>query len=360
MGDDVADKQALAASTPWQFGRLAWKAIFLRTWSEQGVDNAGLIAAGVAFYGFLSLIPLLGAMVLGFGMMASPETVGDLFAKLTQTLPPEAAKLIGEQLTAVIHTSAGKKGIGLIVALGLALFAARNGMGAIITALNVAYEENEKRGFIVLNLVALGMTTAAVVVALAAVGAIGMLSGIQALLPEASPLMLALGRIASYAVLGIVGALAAAALYRIAPSRKPARAVWLVPGAVLAGVGWLLLTLGFGFYASRFGNYNATYGSLSAVVVLLTWFWLSAYILILGAELNSECEHQTAFDSTTGKPRPLGERGAWVADHVAGEDASTEPPVSVPAPLPERTPHGAKPSIVVLLAAMAWVWWSET
>ena len=317
-GKKVAD-QDHTASSPWRMPRSGWVAVLRRTWAETGNDNIGLIAAGVAFYGFLALVPLLGAMVLSYGLVADPATVMADVRQLTAVMPADAAQLVGEQLMNVVQSSDGKKGLGLLIALGVALFGARNGAGAVITALNVAYEEEERRGFIKVNLLALGITAAAVLIAMVATVAIAALGKLQALVPGAPEVAVVAGKIASYLLLLAAGAGVAATLYRFGPSRAQARWVWLTPGSLLAAVGWLLLSLGFGIYVADFGNYNATYGSLSAVVVMLTWLYLSSYILVFGAELNAEFEHQTRADTTTGAPLPLGTRGSWVADHVAGD-----------------------------------------
>ena len=192
----------------------------------------------------------------------------------------------------VVKTSDGKKGLGLLLALALALFGARNGAGAIITSLNVAYEEHEKRGFVRLNLLALVMTAAAVLVAVVAMVAIAALGHLEELLPTLPGWVAVIGKVATYVVLALAGAAGAATLYRFGPSRDQAGWVWLTPGSVFTAIGWLLLTIGFGIYVAKVGNYNATYGSLGAIVVLLTWLYLSCYILIFGAELNSEFERQ--------------------------------------------------------------------
>ena len=301
MSDAV---DAVSGSPPGKPRKLdwpAWKAVALRTWKEAGDDNVGLVAAGVAFYGFLALVPLLGAIVLSYGIVAEPATVMRNMSQLTSVMPTDAAKLIGEQLMNVVKTSDGKKGLGLLLALALALFGARNGAGAIVTSLNIAYEEHEKRGFVKLNLLALAMTAAAVLVAVVAMIAIAALGHLQDLLPTLPAWVAAVGKIVTYLVLALAGAAGAATLYRFGPSRDQASWAWLTPGSVFSAVGWLLLTIGFGIYVAHFGNYNATYGSLGAVVVLLTWLYLSCYILIFGAELNSEFEHQTQPD-TRGKP----------------------------------------------------------
>ena len=328
----------------------AWRAVATRTWAETGSDNIGLIAAGVAFYGFLALVPLLGATVLVYGIVADPPTVMRDMTKLTSVMPADVAKLIGEQLMNVVKTSDGKKGLGLLIALALALFGARNGAGAIITALNVAYEEKETRSFIHVNLLALTMTTVAVIVAMLALTAITALGYLETLIPNAPDMLIAIGKIAVYALLMLAGAAGAATLYRYGPSRRRARWIWLTPGSLFAALMWLALTIGFGVYVANFGNYNATYGSLGTVVITLTWLYLSSYILLFGAELNAELEHQTARD-TTNTGAPLGKRGAWVADHVADDthaanEASEPRPIGVATPKPSRN-GSSMPSAII-------------
>ena len=312
-----------------------WKEILLRTVREAAKDNVGLAAAGVAFYAFLALVPLMGATVLTYGLVASPETVLKNMQSLTTVMPSDVAKLVGEQLMNVVQSSSGKKGLGLLIAIGVALFGARNAAGAIITALNIAYEEEEKRGFVKVTLLALMITAAGVVTALGAVAAIAVLRFLANFIPGAPPPLLMLIRITSGALILAGAAIAAATLYRYAPSRENAKWRWLTPGTLLSALGWLALSLAFGIYVSRFAHYGATYGSIGGVVGLLTLVYLSSYIFLFGAELNSEVEHQTAVDSTTGQSDPLGERGAWSADHVAsgvgdeGKEAEpSDPPTS--------------------------------
>ena len=320
-----------------------WKDVALRTWSEAGDDNVGLVAAGVAFYGFLALVPLLGAIVLSYGLVADPQTVIRNMQGLTSVMPADAAKLIGEQMMNVVQTSGGKKGFGLLLALALAVFGARGAAGSIVTALNIAYEEKEKRSFIVVNLLALGITAAGVLVAILAVIAIAALGHLEDLLPAAPDALVVIGKLLSYLALVLAGAAGAATLYRYGPSREQPRWVWLTPGSMLAAVLWMVLTIGFGIYVANFGDYNATYGSLGAVMVLLTWLYLSSYILLFGAELNAELEHQTAKDTTSGADAPVGERGAWVADHVA-DGAEPERRSEPIAPGPDATPVPTEPS----------------
>ncbi|UUR08737.1 YihY/virulence factor BrkB family protein [Sphingomonas glaciei] len=321
---DKADK-GRSADKPTDIPSSGWLEIAKRTWKEVGKDNVGIVAAGVAFYFFLALVPLLGATVLTYGLFAEPDMVVRQAQGLTAFLPEEAAKLVGEQLLNVVETSGGKKGFGLVAAIAVAFWGARNAAGAIVTSLNIAYQEEEKRGIVATTLLALAMTLGAVVLAGLVGAAVAILAAIGKLLPDVGPIGRFLTSAITFVMLGGVAASAAATLYRYGPSRENARWTWLTPGSIFFAVVWLLLTLAFGFYVRNFGSYGATYGALSSVVVLLTWLYLSSYVLIFGAELNSEVEHQTARDTTTGEDeQPLGARGAWSADHVAAGKDETD------------------------------------
>ena len=264
-------------------------------------------------------------IVLTYGIAADPRTVLSNVNSMTSVLPQDVAKLIGEQLMSVVQTSSGKKGLGLLFALAVALWGARNAATSLITALNIAYEEEETRSTIRVNLLALAITAGGVLMAVLAMLAITALGYLEKLFPELPGALLLLGKILSYFMLLLGAAAGAATLYRYAPNRRKAKWEWITAGSMFAAVIWLLLTFGFGFYVANFGSYNKTYGSLATVVILVTWLYLSAYVFLLGAELNSELEHQTAQDTTAGAPRPLGQRDAWSADHVAEGEQPSKP-----------------------------------
>ena len=268
-----------------------WKQVAARTWKRSSEHHIDLAAAGVAFYAFLALIPLLGATVLSYGLIADPATVLKNVQSLTAVMPAEAAKLVGEQLMAVVQTSGGKKGVGFGIALAIALFGARNAAGAVITGLNIAYERTESRSFIKVNLLALAITAGAVALAILAMVAVAALGHLEKLFPNLPEPLVTAGKLGSYVLLLLGAALGAAALYRYGPDRENANWAWITPGSSFASIGWILLTMAFGFYAAHFGDYGKTYGSLATVVVLLTWIYLSAYVFLLGAELNAELEH---------------------------------------------------------------------
>ena len=320
------DARGHDAASPWAIPAKGWKDIALRAWKEAGQDNISLVASGVAFCGVLAMVPMLGAVVLSYGLVATPETVMKNVQSLTSVMPTDAAKLIGEQLANVVTTSDGKKGFGLLLALAIALYGAMKGATALITSLNIAYDEEETRSFIRLNLIALAITAGAVLIAIFAIIAIAAMGSLDTLFPSAPAILLIAGKVVSYIVMAGIGAAAAATLYRYAPNRDEAKWTWLTPGSVLTTVLWLVVTLGFGFYVANFGSYDATYGSLGAAIVLLTWLYLSAYILLLGAEFNCELERQTMQDTTKGPSKSLGTRGAYAADTVAsGPDVAPHP-----------------------------------
>ncbi len=222
----------------------------------------------------LALVPALGALILGYGMFADPQTVAGHVRLLSENLPGAAAEIIGEQLRNVSEGADGAKGLGLLATVVIALFGARSGARALMTGLNIAFHAGEMRGFFRGNLLALAITAAGIV-GLVLVG-----SASAAVAALAGPL----GAAASFCFLALAATGGAALLYRYAPNRPSPEWHDIIPGAVLFAAGWLAATAGFAFYAANFGSYNATYGSLGAVVVLITWFYVSALMLLLGAE----------------------------------------------------------------------------
>jgi membrane protein len=325
----MVDKKGHQAASPIEMPGPAWKDIAARTYKRTWDDNVGLVSAGLAFYGFFALLSMIGLIVLVYGFIAEPRTVIEHMRSLTAVLPRDVALLIGQQLMTAVRSSEGTKGLGILLAGAVAIYGGTNGAAAAITALNIAYEEKEKRSLLRFYLLAVAMTIGALVVALAAIAATAAVAALQKLLPQAAPATVIAGKIAGYALLTLAAAAIAATLYRFGPSREEAQWRWITPGSMFAAITWLALTAVFGFYVSRFANYHASYGSLGAVVALLSWMYLSAYAFVFGAELNSEIEHQTAKDSTTGAPQPMGDRGAWAADNVATDATVQDRPEEV-------------------------------
>jgi membrane protein len=304
----------------------AWKEIARRTYKRTWDDNVALVSAGVAFYSFFALLSLLGLVVLAYGFVADPHTVVEDMRSLTAVLPRDVALLIGQQLMTSVQSSEGAKGLAILLAAAVAVYGGTNGAAAILTAMNIAYEEKEKRRLVRFYLIAFSMTLTALLLALLALAAAAAVAFFQARLPQAVPAAIIAGKLLGYVALTLIASAIAAILYRFGPSRENARWRWITPGSLFAAITWLVLTVAFGFYVSNFTDYRASYGSMGAVVALLTWMYLSAYAFMFGAELNSEIEHQTAKDSTTGSPEPMGQRGAWAADNVATDDTVQDRP----------------------------------
>lgn len=309
------DPHGRLADAPGDIPATGWKDVATRVRAELRDDHMGLVAAGVAFYGFLALVPALAAAVSVAGLLVSPARAEELVGDVAGALPSDARDLLASQLQAVTEQSNGSLSLTIVVSLALSLWAASGGMGHLVEAINVADDEQDDRGMVARKARALSLTVGAIVFVLVAFAAI-------ALLP---PALRSLGWpgwarwIAAAAVWPLLGAamvLALAVLYRVGPDRTAAKWRWVTWGAVIAVVVWIVASIGFQIYAGNFASYNETYGSLAAVVVLLMWLWLSSYAVLLGAEINAELEHQTARDSTVADGRPLGERGATMADTV--------------------------------------------
>ena len=325
-GRGIPDPKGHQAKSPWQMPKAAWNDIAGRTWQRTWDDNVGLVAAGVAFYGFFALLSLLAMIVLVYGLMADVQALVDTMRTLTAVLPDDVATLIGDQLVQAMKSSGGQKGLGIVIAFIVALYGGTNGASSIITALNIAYEEKEKRTLLRFYITAIVMTLSAVLLAVLALVGVTVAASLEHVAPDAGTSLVLVGKFVAYSLLILVAAAIAATLYRYGPSRESARWKWITPGSAFTAVTWLALTVLFGVWVTAVSDYSRTYGSLGAVVGLLTWMYLSAYVFLLGAELNSEIEHQTAKDSTTGRPEPLGERGAWAADNVATDDSVQDRP----------------------------------
>ena len=303
------------ATAPWQIPWSGWKDIFWRTYQQFGEDRLLAVAAGVVFYGLLALFPAITALVSLYGLFTNASTISQHISLVAGLLPAGGLEILEEQVSRITSKGDTKLGFASLFGLGLTLWSANAGMKAIIDALNVIYDEKEKRGFIKLNLISLTLTLGGMLAILLAIGAIVVL-----------PLLLSfvgLGGISEtllralrWPALLVVVILGLAVLYRFGPSRDEARWQWLSVGSVFAAITWLASSALLSWYLENFADYDATYGSLGAAIGLMMWMWLSAIVILFGAELNSEIEHQTARDSTVGLEKPLGERGAAMADTV--------------------------------------------
>jgi membrane protein len=303
------------ATSPWQMPWPAWKDILWRTYQQIGEDRLLAVAAGVVFYGLLALFPAVTALVSSYGLFTRPATIGEHLSFLSNMLPAGAFQIVQDQINRVVEKGDAKLSFGFLLGLGLALWSANAGMKAIIDALNVIYDEEEKRGFFKLNFVSLLLTLGGLVAILLAVGSIIVFPLILTRLGLGG-MTEALATILRWPILLVLVMLGLAVLYRYAPSRTEPKWQWISVGSVVATLLWIAGSGALSYYLANFGNYDATYGSLGAAIGLMTWMWMSSIVILLGAELNSEIEHQTAHDTTEGGQKPLGARGAAMADTV--------------------------------------------
>jgi membrane protein len=292
-----------------------WRDVLWRLWAQIGEDNVSIVAAGVAFYVMLALFPAITAFVSLFGLIADPGQVQEQFENLRGVIPDDAWSILNDQLTAVASAQSRNLGISALVGLVLALWSAGAGVRAMMTALNIAYHEREKRGFLRFYATAFLFTIGIALLGIISLGVIVIVPVLLNLI-ELGGIAQVLVRLLPWLVLAGFVAIALGFLYRYGASRAEPKTRWVSWGAILATVLWIGASLLFTIYVSNFGSYNETYGALGAVMVLLLWLWISAFIVLVGAELNAELEHQTERDTTTGRPKPRGERGAYVADHV--------------------------------------------
>src|SRR3954447_21929344 len=315
-GETSAERErGRSAVAPWRIPWQGWKDILIRTYEQFSEDRLLAVAAGVVFYGLLVLFPAITALVSSYALVAKPSTINQHLSMLSDVLPAGAFDIVKEQVARVLEKGNLRLGTAFATSLLLALWSANGGMKAIIDALNVVYDEKEKRGLIKLNLVSLSFTIG---------GVLAILTGgtLVILVPVAlqtigmktqTELLVRFGR---WPALAILLLLALAVLYRYGPSRRSPKWRWISVGSATATVTWIAGSALLSYYLSNFGHYDATYGSLGAAIALMMWMWMTTSVILFGAELNSEIEHQILTDSTTGAPKPLGDRGARMADTV--------------------------------------------
>ncbi|MFL5047837.1 MAG: YihY/virulence factor BrkB family protein [Xanthobacteraceae bacterium] len=304
-----------AADTPSEIPARGWKDILLRIYHNLSEHRVIAIAAGVTFYALLAIFPAIAALVSVYGLFADAKTISDHLASASTFLPGGALDILGEQLQRLTAQPGGKLGLTFFTGLAISLWSANAGIKALFDALNIVYGEKEKRSFIKLNAVSLAFTVGGLIFALVAMAAVVALPVVLSYigLGRATELLFTIGR---WPILFAAVALWIALIYRYGPSRDTPQWRWVTWGSACASLAWIVLSILFSWYAANFGSYNKTYGSLGAAIGFMTWIWLSTIVVLLGAELDAEMEHQTARDTTTGAPQPLGARGAAVADTI--------------------------------------------
>jgi membrane protein len=303
------------ATKPSEIPAKGWKDILWRVYREISDDRVMSVAAGVTFYALLAIFPGIAAFVSLYGLVADPTTINAHLALVSGFLPEGATEIISEQVKNLTSKPAGALGFGFFSGLAVSLWSANAGMKSMFDALNVVYEEDEKRGFIKLNAQALVFTLGALVFLLLALVAVAVIPVVLKLFPFGE-LVEKLMSILRWPILLVGVLLALAVLYRYGPSRDKAEWRWVTWGSALAALLWIAGSMLFSWYVANFGNYNETYGSLGAAIGFMTWIWLSTIVVLVGAEVNAEMEHQTAQDTTEGADKPIGGRGATVANRV--------------------------------------------
>ena len=292
-----------------------WRDVGWRMWAGFNEDRILLVAAGATFYLLLALFPALTAFVSLYGFVADPRTIADHIAFLGGVLPSGGLEIINTQLQALVKQDPDALSAGFLLGLAIALVSANSGIKSLFEGMNVAYGETENRGFVKLNALSLAFTMGGILVGVVVLFSVGVVPAVLAFLRLGQWTELLISLLRWPLLLLLVGG-GMSVLFRYGPSREKAKWRWLSVGAALATVVWLAASWAFSFYLQNFADYNATYGTLGAVIGFMMWTWISVVILLVGAELNAELEHQTSKDSTIGLPQPLGSRGAQMADTV--------------------------------------------
>jgi membrane protein len=304
------------AMSPQEIPWAGWKRVLHRTGTEIITDRISLVAAGCAFYATLALFPTITMIISIYGLVFDPTTVEPQLAALRDLLPPSAYHLISDRVHVLVSKPPGALTFSLLVSVGIALWSSATGTKSILGALNLAYEEREKRSFISFQLIALGMTLGGMVAAAVGIALLVLLPAALTFLGVSTGAQV-LVHLASFTMLVAFVLLALSMLYRFGPSRRSPSWSWVTPGALVATMLWVLASALFSYYVGHLASYDATYGPLGAVIGVMMWFYVTAFVVLLGAELNAELELQTVRDSTGEPERVIGRRGAYVADHVA-------------------------------------------
>jgi membrane protein len=306
------DARGREARSPLEMPRMGWRDILIRTVRRSNSDRIDILAASAAFWALLALFPTIAGILTMSAWVLEPGSMRDQISALSAPLPDEAAELVNDR-AAEIASDDRAAGTGALIAIGFAIWTASAATKTLMEGLNAAYEERERRGFFTFNMVASALTLGTLVGFILSITAIVIVPATLALQPGLGWAG-ALVDWLRWPVMAVFAMLGLATLYRFGPSRRNARWRWVSIGAVVATVLWVLASLAFSLYVRHFAAYNQFYGALGGVAIMMIWFWLTAWIVLFGAELNSEIEHQTRRDSTVGPDRPMGERGAVKAD----------------------------------------------
>ncbi len=312
--------RGVQAKSPSEIPLKGWKDILLRVKDQLSKDNVQIISAGVAFYFFLAMFPTISAFISIYGLITEASQIESQMASVLSALPTEAADTVKGIIADVLEKSDSTLGWSLLLSVALSLYSAKKGISTLFEGLNIAYDETERRGFIRKTAITLLFTAGFIFTGIICLFIIiGLPTWASTLDSQLIAVTITWAR---WPFLLVIILLGLSLLYKLAPYRDNPEFKWVSWGTVLATVLWLIGSWLFSFYIENYAGYSETYGNLASVVILMLWFFLSAYIILLGAEINSEMEHQTAQDTTTGTDKPMGQRGAFHADHVAADKES--------------------------------------
>ena len=311
------DHQHEKARTPLHLPPSAWWRVSKRTFAQMGDDALSVIAAGCAFFSMLAIFPAISAIAIIYGLAADPQDAARQLSHFHGVIPDQALALLTEEAQRIASAANHTLSWGLALSLLIAFWGSTRTVRSLLAALNVIYDEREQRGILRLNLRILAITLTGLAIFMLLQFVIAAVPTIlrQYWLGDGTSLFLSIVR---WPAIGLLLTVSLTLLYRLAPSRADAQWTWLLPGALFASVGWIGASALFSLYVSFFEHYSNVYGSFGAIVILLLWMYWSFLIILLGAELNAELEHEVARDTTTGEPSPLGERNAEMADKIAG------------------------------------------
>lgn len=319
MGSTSTDKRGHNAEKPIQIPMRGWKDIALRVKDQLTKNHLSILSAGIAFYFFLAIFPAIAAALSIYGLVMEPAQVEQQMSQLANVLPEQAHQMVSNILERQSEKSESSLGWSLFLSVLISLWSANKGTKAVFEGVNITYNEIDERGFFKLNGITLLFTLGGIIIgfiAIAMVVAFPALIGKMGLPPTLETII----QLLRWPILALIVMSALAGIYKVAPYRASPKFRWTSWGAIIATVFWLVGSLLFTLYVNNFGSLDATYGSFAAVIILMLWFFLTAFIILLGAEVNSEMEHQTSHDTTTGEDKPMGQRDGYHADHVARED----------------------------------------
>lgn len=310
------------AKSPTEIPATGWKDILMRVKTDLKDDHISMVSAAMSYYALFALVPAISAIVLMYAWISDPAEISQHIAKAANVIPAELQEILNTQLGGLASKASSSLGLGAIFSLLLALWGASKVSKSIMEAMNIIYEEEDERGFFKKSFMALTITFLAIVLSILAMGVIVVIPAITNLFNFGPVIEIGMTAASWVVLLGLFSFFLSFA-YRFGPDRRRAKWKWVSSGAIIAAVLWAIVSALFSWYAKEFGNFNKAYGSLGAMIVLMTWFYLSSFVILLGGEINAELEHQTKKDSTTGEEKPIGRRGAQMADTI-GESAPSK------------------------------------